>query len=107
MKRKAKRIVANSSKSHISNVKFPAQNDDGFGTSVPPSMGTVEIYFDQKGLLEVASDFYEEHELRKWTGFTGHPVINWKVCAAEWIYNYRQEMKKRLRQSPFNCDHFN
>ncbi|WP_462265684.1 hypothetical protein [Mucilaginibacter sp.] len=64
-------------------------------------MANIEIYFDQKGVLVVARDFYEEHELRAWKNAAGYPVTNWKVCAAEWIYNYRQEIKRKFRMSPF------
>jgi hypothetical protein len=71
---------------------------------VPPSLANVVIYFDQKGVLEVAGDFYEEHELREWKNVAGQPVKNWKVCAADWIYNYRQDLKG-LRQSPFYSEH--
>jgi hypothetical protein len=106
MKRKAKQIVPNAAKSPRSNVKIPARNDDGFGTSVPPSIASVAIYFDQKGLLEIARDFYDEHVERQWKNVTGQPVNNWKVCAAEWIYNYRLEMKRRFRQSPFYNESF-
>jgi hypothetical protein len=101
MKRKAKRIVPNCLKLPSNSVKASVQNDNGFGTSVPPSMTNIEIYFDQKGVREIAGDFFNEHELREWKNTTGQPVINWKVCAVEWIYNYRQEMKLRFRKSPF------
>ncbi|NCD67850.1 hypothetical protein [Mucilaginibacter agri] len=101
MKRKAKRVVPNVHKSPRKSVKIAPRNDDGLGTSVPPSLATIEIYFDQKGMLEVAGDFYEEHELRAWKTSTGYPVKNWKVCAAEWIFNYRQDIKRKFRISPF------
>lgn len=101
MKRKAKRLVSNVHKSLSNSVKIAPRNDNGFGTSVPPSLTSIEIYFDQKGVLEVAKDFYEEHELRAWKNASGHPIINWKVCAAEWIFNYRQDMKRKFRMSPF------
>lgn len=101
MKRKAKRIVSNVHKSPRKSAKIAPRNDDGLGTSVPPSLANIEIYFDQKGVLVAAQDFYEEHELRAWKNATGYPVMNWKVCAAEWIYNYRQEIKMKFRMSPF------
>jgi hypothetical protein len=106
MKRKAKRIVSTVLKPPQINVKIPPQNHDGFGTSVPPSIASVDIYFDQKGMLEVAGHFFDEHELRQWKNVTGQPVTNWKVCAAEWIYNHRQQMKRRFRQSPFYSESF-
>ena len=101
MKRKAKRIAALSAKPPAKQLNFRAWNDDGFGTSVPPSIESVVVYFDQKSVLAVARDFYDEHESRKWKNHTGQPVTNWKVCAAEWIYNYRQETKRKFRKSPF------
>ncbi len=106
MKRKLKRIDPSIIKSPRRKVKLAVQNDDGFGTSVPPSLTSIEIYFDQKGVLEVARNFYDEHQLREWKSITRQPIINWKVCAAEWIYNYQQEMKRRFRQSPFYSESF-
>ena len=101
MKRKAKRIIPSVPKSPKNNLKIAIRNDNGLGTSMPPSFTSIEIYFDQKGLLDVAMHFFEEHELRAWKSPTGYPVINWKVCAAEWIYNYQQELKRNFRISPF------
>jgi hypothetical protein len=101
MKRKAKRIVPNLHKQPRNGIAIVVNDDDGLGTSMPPSLTSIEIYFDQKGLLEIAEDFYSEHELRQWKSSTGQPIINWKVCAADWIYDYRQAMKIRLRRSPF------
>ncbi|WCT14335.1 hypothetical protein [Mucilaginibacter jinjuensis] len=106
MKRKAKRIVPPIDKPLRNHHKIAIINDDGFGTSVPPTLASIEIYFDQKGLLDNASDFYNEHELRDWKSVFGQPIINWKVCAAEWIYNYRQEVKHRFRMSPFYSESF-
>ncbi|WP_461451642.1 hypothetical protein [Mucilaginibacter sp.] len=104
MKRKARRIVPVPNQSSRSSLKIVPRNDDGLGTSIPPSLANIEIYFDQKGVMEVARDFYEEHELRAWKNATGYPINNWKVCAAEWIYNYRQETKRKFRMSPFYCE---
>jgi hypothetical protein len=101
MKRKAKRIAPTTANSPRKSLPIPMEIDDGFGASVPPSLGTLTIYFDQKGEREIARDFYEEHELRQWKSATGQLVTNWKVCAAEWIYNYRQDRKRRFRQSQF------
>ncbi|RYY72255.1 MAG: hypothetical protein EOO13_00045 [Chitinophagaceae bacterium] len=105
MKRKVKRIDPSISKPPRK-VKLVGQNDDGFGTSVPPSLSSIEIYFDQKGVLEIAVIFFDEYESRQWKSETGQLVKNWKVCAAEWIYNYRQEMKRRFRQSPFYSESY-
>lgn len=101
MKRKAKRVAQNASNSSvIYAIESPAVNS-GYGISVPPSLNDVEIYFSQKGMVDVAVGFYSEYDSRQWKSETGQPVKNWKVCAAEWIYNYRQEMKRRFRRSPF------
>lgn len=106
MKRKAKRTNSSEVKRSRGNVKIKSQNDDGFGTSIPPSFANVQIYFDQKGLLDVAPDFYEEHELKEWKSQTNIQITNWKVCAAEWIFNHRQEVKRKFRLSPFNTESF-
>ena len=106
MKRKAKRIVPNLHKQPKNRIVIAVRNDDGLGTSMPPSLTSVEIYFDQKGLVEIAGNFFTEHELREWKSATGHPIINWKVCAADWIYDYRQAMKMRFRKSPFYTESF-
>ena len=100
MKRKAKRIVPKDTQPK-NRIAIALHNDDGLGTSMPPSFASIEIYFDQKGLVEIADDFFTEHELREWKSATGHSIINWKVCAADWIYDYRQAMKMRFRKSPF------
>ncbi len=101
MKRKAIRIVPNLHKQPKNRNAIAVRNDDGLGTSMPPSLTSIEIYFDQKGLVAIASDFFTEHELREGKSVTGQPIINWKVCAADWIYDYRQAMKIWLRRSPF------
>jgi hypothetical protein len=101
MKRKAKRVVPNFNKQVRHRIPIGVRIDDGLGTSMPPSLASIEIYFDQKGVVEIAGDFFTEHELREWKSATGHSIINWKVCAADWIYDYRQAMKIRFRKSPF------
>jgi hypothetical protein len=106
MKRKAKRIISIPIKPARKCYKKSVQNDDGFGTSMPPTFTVVAIYFDQKSLADCVSEFYDEHELRHWKNQTGQPITNWKVCAAEWIYNYRQEMKRKFRQSRFYSESF-
>jgi hypothetical protein len=106
MKRKAKRIASLPAKPARKGIKMSVQNDDGFGTSMPPPFALVKIYFDQRGMDKSVCEFYDEHELRQWKNQTGQPIINWKVCAAEWIYNYRQEMKRKFRQSPFYSESY-
>ncbi|MBK0378554.1 hypothetical protein [Mucilaginibacter segetis] len=79
---------------------------DGLGTTMPPDSDVLLIYFDQKGLAQLAEKFFDEHDNRGWKTATGGTIYNWKVCAAEWIYNYRQEVKRRFRQSPFYSESF-
>lgn len=101
MKRKAKRIVPNLDKRPRNRNAITVRSHDGLGTSMPPSLASIEIYFDQKGLIEIAGDFFTEHELREWKSVTGYPIVNWKVCAADWIYDYRQAAKMRFKKSPY------
>lgn len=101
MKRKAKRIVPNLDKRPRNRNAITVRRHDGLGTSMPPSLASIEIYFDQKGLIEIAGDFFTEHELREWKSITGYPIVNWKVCAADWIYEYRQAVKMRFKKSPY------
>jgi hypothetical protein len=51
MKRKAKRIASLPAKPARKGIKMSVQNDDGFGTSMPPPFALVKIYFDQKGIM--------------------------------------------------------
>ena len=101
MKRKVKRIFQNQREAR--RFKPPTLSDDinGFGEIVPPDRMVVAIYFDQKDLPDCADAFLAEHELAEWKTIRGTPIRNWKVCAAEWIFNYRQELKRKFRLSPF------
>ncbi|GAA4920244.1 hypothetical protein [Mucilaginibacter defluvii] len=101
MKRKAKRTIPGRSNEVVLGREKGASTYDGMGTSMPPNKDAILIYFDQKGEAQLADTFYDEHENRAWKTPTGGAIHNWKVCAAEWIYNYRQEVKRRFRQSPF------
>jgi hypothetical protein len=101
MKRKAKRSVQPPSKSQHVSLKINGQNLDGFGASMPPDRFVVHIYFNQKGLAEYTNDFLAEHELLQWKTRTGKPIRNWKVCAADWIFDHRQRMKRISRLSVF------
>lgn len=101
MKRKAKRILCNQPKEVNSRGNFPIKSHDGLGTTMPPNVESLYIYFDQKGVSEKAGEFFHEYDIRGWKTATGGTVRNWKVCAAEWIYNYQQEAKRKFRQSPF------
>jgi len=106
MKRKAKRTITRpSNEGRIGRKKY-SSSFDGLGTSMPPDREALLIYFDQKGEAELVDDFYNEHVERKWKSPSGGAIYNWKVCAAEWIYNHRQEMKRRLRKSPFYSDSY-
>jgi len=101
MKRKAKRIIPKRPKAPQANLKIGAQTVDGFGVNVPPDRFAVHIYFDQKDLAEYADVFLAEQELRQWQTGTGTPIRNWKVCAADWIFDHRQRMKRKSRLSPY------
>jgi hypothetical protein len=101
MKRKAKRTVPGQPIEVRKGRKNPLQIHDGLGTTMPPDKDVLLIYFDQKGEVELADEFFNEHDTRGWKTPTGGTIYNWKVCAAEWIYNYRQEVKRRFRQSLF------
>jgi hypothetical protein len=101
MKRKAKRIIPKRPKAPQANRKIGAQTVEGFGVNVPPDWFAVHIYFDQKDLAEFADVFLAEQELLQWKTGTGAPIRNWKVCAADWIFDHRQRMKRRSRLSPY------
>jgi hypothetical protein len=101
MKRKAKRIIPQLPKAPLPNLKNKGPNLDGFGVNVPPDRFVVHVYFDQKDLAEYADVFLEQQELLQWKTGTGTPIRNWKVRAADWIFDHRQRMKRRSRQSPY------
>ncbi len=101
MKRKAKRTIPRQPKEVSKSSKNTLQIHDGLGTTMPPDKDVLLIYFDQKGEAEMADEFFNEHAARGWKTPTGGTIYNWKVCAAEWIYNHQQDVKRRLRLSPF------
>jgi hypothetical protein len=101
MKRKAKRALPREPNKVRESSKTLTQIHDGMGTSMPPDKDVLQIYFDQKGEAELTEKFFNEHDSRGWKTPTGGTIYNWKVCAAEWIYNHQQEVKRRFRQSPF------
>ncbi|UEG54903.1 hypothetical protein LLH06_07985 [Mucilaginibacter daejeonensis] len=101
MKRKAKRTLPRQPNEVRQSSKHTLQIHDGMGTTMPPDKDVLHIYFDQKGEGELTDEFFNEHQARGWKTPTGGTIYNWKVCAAEWIYNHRQEAKRRLRQSSF------
>jgi hypothetical protein len=83
----------------------PKSKKKGFGYEMPPDRELVHIYFDQKGLAGQADSFYKFYDHAYWQSARGTPFRNWKVLAADWIFNYRQQLKleQRLRanQSAF------
>jgi hypothetical protein len=102
MKRTAKRI--NSAKLRGLE-KLPANSNagqKGFGYEMPPDEDLVQIYFDQKGLGNLAQLFYRDYQAWGWKTQTGKKIRNWKVLAVDWIFNYRQTVKLALRRSGFN-----
>lgn len=101
MKRKAKRTIPNKPNEADRRCKLSSKIHDGMGTTMPPDLEVLHIYFNQKGEGNLAEEFFHEYDIRGWRTATGGTVRNWKVCAAEWIYNYRQEVKRRFKQSPF------
>ncbi|MDB5032658.1 MAG: hypothetical protein JWP71_3379 [Mucilaginibacter sp.] len=104
MKRKAKRIIQHLPKASQANFKIRGQDPNGFGVNVPPDRFVVHVYFDQKDLAECAEVFLSEQELLQWKTIKGAPIRNWKVCAADWIFDHRQRMKRRSRLSPYYCE---
>ncbi|GAB3922182.1 hypothetical protein [Mucilaginibacter myungsuensis] len=94
IKRKAKRIPTEQ--------RIPAQPEpicqNGFGTEMPPQKRLVEIYFDQKEIGAQAETFFDHYEKANWRSRKGTPFRNWKLLAAEWIFNYEQEKKLQKRQ---------
>ena len=96
-KRKAKRIPA-----ELRPVPKPEPiHQKGFGTEMPPQKCLVEIYFDQKGIVSQAEEFYDCYEQANWSSPKGTPYRNWKLLAVDWIFNYVQEqkLKRRLREN--------
>jgi hypothetical protein len=106
MKRKAKRVIQNQREQSQHKPKVFADNLDGFGGNVPPDRMVVVIYFDQKDLADCADKFLADQEISQWKTIRGAPIRNWKACAAEWIFNYRQELKRKFRLSPFSSQSY-
>lgn len=101
MKRKAKRI----SPAKLQLLKKAGKNFKdkikGFGYQVPPDEDIVRIYFDQKSFRNMAEIFYRDCRAQHWKTKTGKKIYNWKVLAADWIFDYRQSVKLALRRSKF------
>jgi hypothetical protein len=93
-KRKAKRIPV-----ERRSVPQPEPiRQKGFGTEMPPHKTLVEIYFDQKELIGQAGEFYSFYEQANWSSPKGTPYRNWKLLAADWIFDFQQALKLKKRQ---------
>jgi hypothetical protein len=101
MKRRAKRIAFTSRKvsGNINGIAKIKQL--GYGTEVPPHPEFVAIYFDQQKLPAEGERFYRHYEKLNWETVTGKPIRNWKVLAADWIFDHRQEQKRVARLAKF------
>jgi len=93
-KRKAKRVPAERRPVPIPEPVL----QKGFGTEMPPHKKLVEIYFDQKELSGQAGQFYGFYEQANWRSPKGTPYRNWKLLAADWIFDFQQALKLRRRQ---------
>ena len=102
MKRKACRISPEKFQLLNDSAKNSQKEIKGFGYQVPPDEDMVRIYFDQKGFLNVAGIFYRKCQAQHWKTKTGKKIGNWKVVAADWIFDYRQSVKLALRKSKFS-----
>lgn len=87
-KRKAKRIAV---------LPGPSIKKRGFGHEMPPEAAAVHIYFDEQGFGAEAEKFFEQHERESWRSKHGTPLRNWKVLAADWIFNCKQALKLEAR----------
>ncbi|PST83085.1 hypothetical protein C7T94_10745 [Pedobacter yulinensis] len=73
----------------------------GFGYNIPPEPEFVAIYFDQQGCGDQAESFYRHYQKERWKTITGAAIRNWKVLAAEWIFDHRQFLKRQARLSKY------
>jgi len=94
LKRKAKRVMEKPGRRPLP----PSIAQKGFGTELPPQKDLVAIYFDQKGFSAQADLFYQFYEQANWSSPKGTPYRNWKLLAADWMFDYEQELKLRKRQ---------
>jgi hypothetical protein len=96
--RKARRmLVPKQAALQSSRVKIKARQK-GFGFNVPPEPEFVSIYFDQQGQPDEAERFYRYYQKEQWKTITGTKIRNWKVLAADWIFERRQAQKWTLRR---------
>lgn len=101
MKRKAKRIDPTKQTRRSKVPEIVLQDTEAFGFNVPPQTVDVLIYFEQKDAILAAQSFIDEQEKFGWKTRSGKPILNWKVVASDWIFNYKQERKFSLRTSKF------
>ena len=101
MKRKAKRRSISNQVS-AKEIKNISQNIKGFGYVMPPDFDIVNIYFDQKGRLEIACTFFLHFQKSNWKTDSGYPVRNWKVVATDWIFEHEQSLKLFERRTANN-----
>ena len=101
-KRKANRVTEVKLASLKSNRNKIKARQKGFGFNVPPEPEFVAIYFDQQGQAAEAERFHRHYQDEQWKTVKGVKIRNWKVLAAEWIYDRRQEQKRALRLLKFN-----
>ncbi len=101
MKRRAKRLTFASRKSPSGSGKVTRNKQLGYGTEVPPHPSFVAVYFDQQQMPEEAERFYNHYQKLDWETVTGKPIPNWKVLAADWIFDRRQEQKRAERLAKF------
>lgn len=101
MKRRAKRIAFALRKELGSSSSVTRNEQQGYGTEIPPHPSFVAIYFDQQQMPEEAERFIKHYEKLDWETVTGKPIRNWKVLAADWIFDRRQEQKRAARLAKF------
>lgn len=71
----------------------------GFGYEMPPDPAIVQIYFEQKGMPGIVQSFLDKFGQMKWKSRKGTPLRNWKVLAADYIFDFLQEKKLAERLS--------
>jgi hypothetical protein len=57
-----------------------------FKHSPSPTLGEVQMYFNQKKMSQAeANHFFLFYELKQWKSKNGNPYTNWKNLAHKWI----------------------
>ncbi|SDE66647.1 hypothetical protein SAMN05216464_108145 [Mucilaginibacter pineti] len=101
MRRAKRRLERLTTSAKTKQVKSQAEQF-GFGYSMPPEPEFVAIYFDQQGCSEQADRFYRHYQNERWKTVTGADIRNWKVLAADWIFDHRQHLKRQARLSKYH-----